>query len=436
MVIRTLKTRVAVLFLASTLVACGGGGGSGTDGSTGTAPTISALSFSPDAAYVDTVTGELTVVGTLDYVDPDGDIASLTIVVRDQSGLIIDDFTTPVLDIAGSTSGTIQGELVADASVAGIYTVQVYISDSRDHRSNQLEDTFRIAEFPWVAKQSMVLPRRDFATATLNGLIYVIGGGDVLAGVIPAPPTATVEVYDPATDSWTLAAPMPRAVTNHAAVALDGKIYVIGGQEEFLPMSDAVQEYDPTTQSWTLRNSMPTPREGSGAAVLDGRIVVVGGSSGGMDVATVEAYDPSADSWAALAPLAEPRRDLAAEVLGGELLALGGYTGTFVLDAGYRRVVEVYDPASNAWSMTEDMPIPRADFASAVMATQLIVAGGGNVARALTDVSSLDAASGTWRMRTPMPSALAWPRSETVAGKLYVFDTDATYEYTPDNDIL
>lgn len=436
MVIRTLKTRVAVLFLASTLVACGGGGGSGTDGSTGTAPTISALSFSPDAAYVDTVTGELTVVGTLDYVDPDGDIASLTIVVRDQSGLIIDDFTTPVLDIAGSTSGTIQGELVADASVAGIYRVQVYISDSRDHRSNQLEDTFRIAEFPWVAKQSMVLPRRDFATATLNGLIYVIGGGDVLAGVIPAPPTATVEVYDPATDSWTLASPMPRAVTNHAAVALDGKIYVIGGQEEFLPMSDAVQEYDPTTQSWTLRNSMPTPREGSGAAVLDGRIVVVGGSSGGMDVATVEAYDPSADSWAALAPLAEPRRDLAAEVLGGELLALGGYTGTFVLDAGYRRVVEVYDPASNAWSMTEDMPIPRADFASAVMATQLIVAGGGNVARALTDVSSLDAASGTWRMRTPMPSALAWPRSETVAGKLYVFDTDATYEYTPDNDIL
>jgi hypothetical protein len=82
------------------------------------------------------------------------------------------------------------------------------------------------------------------------------------------------------------------------------------------------------------------------------------------------------------------------------------------------------------------MPIPRADFASSVMATQLIVAGGGNVARALTDVSSLDGASGTWRMRTPMPTALAWPRGEAVAGKLYVIDTDATYEYTPGNDIL
>jgi N-acetylneuraminic acid mutarotase len=310
------------------------------------------------------------------------------------------------------------------------------MTDSRGHRSNQLEDTFRIAEFPWVAKQPMLLPRRDFATATLDGRIYVIGGGDVMAGVIPAPPTTTVEVYDPTTDSWTLAAPMPRAVTNHAAVALNGKIYVIGGQEEFLPMSDAVQEYDPVTQLWTLRTGMPTAREAIAAAVLDGRIFVIGGSSGGMDVATVEAYDPAADSWTSLASLSEPRRDLAAEVLNGELFALGGYTGTFVLDAGYRRVVEVYDPVANAWSTAEDMPIPRADFASSVVATQLIVAGGGNVARALTDVSSLDATTGTWRMRTPMPTALAWPRGEAVAGKLYVIDTDATYEYTPGNDIL
>jgi N-acetylneuraminic acid mutarotase len=229
---------------------------------------------------------------------------------------------------------------------------------------------------------------------------------------------------------------MPRAVTNHAAVALNGKIYVIGGQEEFLPMSDAVQEYDPATQLWTLRTGMPTAREAVGAAVLDGRIIVVGGSSGGMDVTTVEAYDPAADSWTSLASLSEPRRDLAAEVVGGELFALGGYTGTFALDAGYRRLVEVYDPVGDAWSVTEDMPIPRSDFASAVLATQLIVAGGGNVARALADVSSLDAASGTWRMRTPMPTALAWPRSEAVGGRLYVFDTNTTYEYTPGNDIL
>jgi hypothetical protein len=35
-----------------------------------------------------------------------------------------------------------------------------------------------------------------------------------------------------------------------------------------------------------------------------------------------------------------------------------------------------------------------------------------------------------------MPTALAWPRSEAVGGRLYVFDTNTTYEYTPGNDIL
>ena len=282
----------------------------------------------------------------------------------------------------------------------------------------------------------MLLPRRDFATATLDGRIYVIGGGDVTTGGVPAPPTTTVEVYDPETDSWTFATPMLRAVTNHAAVALDGKIYVIGGEEEFLPMSDAVQEYDPATQLWTLRASMPTAREGAAAAALDGKIYVVGGTSGGMDIATVEAYDPATDSWASLQPLTEPRRDLSAEVVGGELLALGGYTGTYVLDAGYRRVVEVYDPASDTWSRAADMLLPRADFASVVVATELIIAGGNNWARGLSDVSSLDPASANWRMRTAMPTELAWPRGESVGDRLYIFDTEVTYQYTPDNDIL
>lgn len=438
--LKPLQLRNLTLTLSALcLAACGGGGGGGGGDSGvggGTAPTISALSFSPNAAHVDTGSGELTVIGTLDFADPDGDIESLTIVVRDDSGQITDDFTTLIQGIAGSTSGSIQGDLIADTSIAGTYTVQVHVTDSRDHRSNQLEDTFRIVEFPWVAKQSMQLARRDFATATLDGSIYVIGGGDVMAGVIPAPPTTTVEVYDPETDSWTFTTPMLRAVTKHAAVALDGKIYVIGGKDEFLPTSDAVQEYDPATQLWTLRASMPTAREAAAATAFDGRVFVIGGTSGGMDLATVEAYDPATDSWASLAPLAEPRRNLAAEVVGGELLALGGYTVTYVLDAGYRRAVEVYDPAGDAWTAAADMLIPRANFASAVVTTELIVAGGGNWARALSGVSSLDAASGTWRMRTAMPAELAWPRSEAIGGKLYVLDTAATYEYTPGNDIF
>ena len=233
-----------------------------------------------------------------------------------------------------------------------------------------------------------------------------------------------------------IAPSMLRAVTNHVAVALDGKIYVIGGEEEFAPMSDAVQEYDPATQMWTLRASMPTARRSAAAAALDGRIFVVGGSSGGMDIATVEAYDPATNSWTSLAPLSEPRRDLGAAVVGGELFVLGGYTGMHIPDAGYRRLVEVYDAAGNTWSVAEDMPIPRADFACAVVATDLIVAGGGNWARGLDDVSTMDAPSGTWHMKTAIPENMGLPGGEAIDDKMYVIDSDDTYEYTPGNDIF
>ena len=48
----------------------------------------------------------------------------------------------------------------------------------------------------------MPTPRAEVAVAELDGLLYVIGGFNQ-AGA----PTASVEVYDPATDTWMAAAP-------------------------------------------------------------------------------------------------------------------------------------------------------------------------------------------------------------------------------------
>jgi hypothetical protein len=47
-----------------------------------------------------------------------------------------------------------------------------------------------------------------------------------------------------------------------------------------------------------------------------------------------------------------------------------------------------------------------------------------------------DPATDRWAAKTAMPQALAWPRAEAVNGKMYVFDGNATLEYTPANDIL
>ena len=72
-----------------------------------------------------------------------------------------------------------------------------------------------------------------------------------------------IDVYDPATDSWTYggAASMPGGRTHLPGVipVIDGKIYVAGGWNGYSAQS-SVYVYDPATNIWSTEASMPTAR--------------------------------------------------------------------------------------------------------------------------------------------------------------------------------
>jgi Kelch motif len=93
-----------------------------------------------------------------------------------------------------------------------------------------------------------------------------------------------VEAYDPATNSWTMRAPMPTPRWDLTAVTLNGKIYAIGGQtkrdntSQLGSNTDIVEVYDPATDSWNTDNCMITPRDYFAAATVDGRIFTIGGN--------------------------------------------------------------------------------------------------------------------------------------------------------------
>lgn len=60
-------------------------------------------------------------------------------------------------------------------------------------------------------------------SAVINGRIYVIGGKHGTSSL------NTVQVYDPATDTWTTLRSMSSARRGHTSAVVNGKIYVIGG---------------------------------------------------------------------------------------------------------------------------------------------------------------------------------------------------------------
>jgi N-acetylneuraminic acid mutarotase len=115
-------------------------------------------------------------------------------------------------------------------------------------------------------------------------------------------PSDAHEVYDPKEDRWRTAAPMPKGTGagGNAAGALGGALYVFGG-EYFTGGPNGGQggvhaevwRYDPKTDAWTPASPMPTPRHGLGAVMLGDAIWLVGGArrpSGADTSDTVERF--------------------------------------------------------------------------------------------------------------------------------------------------
>ncbi len=160
-------------------------------------------------------------------------------------------------------------------------------------------EAYNPATDKWTKKANMPTARRMAAACVVDSRIYVFGGyADAL---LP-----TVEVYDPATDTWTQASDMPLRRNHHTASVVDGKIYILGGVAGVRGVSGGrmfpvVDVYDPATDTWTTAADFPTPRWDPTAAVVDGKIYAIGGRVGEPDdpdytfflpVSTVEEFDP------------------------------------------------------------------------------------------------------------------------------------------------
>lgn len=137
---------------------------------------------------------------------------------------------------------------------------------------------------------------------------------------------------------WRPLAPVPEPRGHHAGFALDGKIYVVGGQvrHDTNPVDLAsVYVYDPGEDRWSARASLPSPRSHfePGSFVRDGRIVIVGGSANQrlpvlkrIHLSEILAYDPAGDRWFELPALPVGLMAAAAGVVDGRLIVTNGST--------------------------------------------------------------------------------------------------------------
>jgi len=155
----------------------------------------------------------------------------------------------------------------------------------------------------------------------------------------------TAQAQQQITDRWSRMADMGEPHEYQAAVAVDGKIYVVGGNTYLTRESATFEEFDPETDTWRTLPEIPTRREFLGVAAIQNKIFAVGGITVSGDAhATVEVYDVAENTWSQVADLPTPRGWLAAVAVSGRIFAIGGMSMDESTD-----IVEVYDPEADNW---------------------------------------------------------------------------------------
>lgn len=148
----------------------------------------------------------------------------------------------------------------------------------------------------WSARAPMPTARSAGVAVVVAGKIYVAGGRP--------PRGADFAVYDPQADSWTTLPDMPTQRNHIAGATIGGKVYVVGGRFGAgfrSDMTNVLEVFDPATNSWSTMAPMPTVRGGINGIAANGCLHVLGGEGPGAGENGVfdqhEVYDPRDDRW-------------------------------------------------------------------------------------------------------------------------------------------
>jgi N-acetylneuraminic acid mutarotase len=251
----------------------------------------------------------------------------------------------------------------------------------------------------WIPTGSLNIPRSGHtATLLFNGKVLVVGGwnGNRLN---------SAELYDPASGTWSATGSLNIARDGHTATLLaNGKVLVAGGSGSYdgqQPGLNSAELYDPATGTWSVTGSLNISRDGHTATLLpSGKVLVVGGLFHGPTSTSytnsAELYDPATASWTFTGSLHTERAiHTATRLQNGKILVVGGTNVTigFIIQPEGISRAELYDSATETWSVTGSLNIARSFHTATLLSNGNVLAAGGWS----TDSAELyDPAKGTW----------------------------------------
>jgi len=273
------------------------------------------------------------------------------------------------------------------------------VSVSAHSGENHSVETDEEHSITWTALPDLPVARSDM-TSTVNVSptnpdhkhIYLIGGctGPQTKGMYGygcTEVTDRCDSYDVASKTYATCAPLPSPRYRHAAVNVDGKIYIVGGVNLMDEIQTEVLVYDTVADSWLTYGEWDT-------AMVD---VAAFSHPGTTDFYAVGGYDPRAHvtegvTYAAqsavwkfstttpgapsgVADMGVARGDISAAVSEDYAYVMGGFTSVDGF-CNSLDTIEAWHIDTSEWHEIPDMVHPRGDYAAVHMNKRIYVIGG------------------------------------------------------------
>jgi N-acetylneuraminic acid mutarotase len=240
--------------------------------------------------------------------------------------------------------------------------------------SNLVRDALKISLGSLDAESMPALPEpRQSAELVVDGsgkksTVYLLGGigpdGDVSRTL------GDVFRLDPGSSQWTkLPGTIPDSRGMFRAAINSGAIWIFGGNvwdgrpdhAGSLPTEVLRWEFARDKPGFVATGKqLPRPRRSFAGAVMGKKFYCVGGLGADMKIVSpVDVFDFESGTWSSIAA-PEPRLFGELAELGGKLFLAGGYRATREGHFEPAESIEVFDPATGAWSTAlESLPVPR-----------------------------------------------------------------------------
>lgn len=270
------------------------------------------------------------------------------------------------LIIGGETDGVFQGSLA---------TVETYSPPCGLFESN----------LPPIPKA-----RKLLGAAYLDGFVYICGGYNVILEVKEC---YKLDLTDPS-KGWQAIAPMLKARFNFKMVTAKGRLYAIGGEGPFFEHDD-IEVYDPATNTWTQSVALSGFRLGfcAAASPSEEEIFIVGGIDQNGEKKRLESLNLTTMEWKRWPDMFANRSACACASASRGLIVAGGWgndVGPNVGNIVPVKTTEFFDFQQGSWEEFPSMRHRRTEFVIGVYDEELVTAFGGYQGQHLNSVEEFD----------------------------------------------